>query len=121
MVSEHPDRRTADLRYLDANLVQHPSGTMQGVLMCTADDEQLGSLDGLLVDPASRRVRFFVVERASALRRRRYLLAADALTTLDERTLRVHAHADELERFDARTVLPFSDEDSITAMFARPA
>ena len=89
--------------------------------MCTADDEQLGLLDGLLVDPASRRVRFFVVERKSALRRRRYLLAADTLATLDERLLRVEAHAEDLERFDARTVQPFSDEDVITAMFAEPA
>ena len=89
--------------------------------MCTADDEQLGLLDGLLVDPASRRVRFFVVERTSALRRRRYLLTADTLATLDERLLRVEAHAEDLERFDARTVQPFSDEDVITAMFAEPA
>ncbi len=89
--------------------------------MCTADDEQLGLLDGLLVDPASRRVRFFVVERRSALRRRRYLLTADTLATLDERLLRVEAHAEDLERFDARTVQPFSDEDVITAMFAEPA
>jgi hypothetical protein len=89
--------------------------------MCTADDEQLGSFDGLLVDPASRRVRYFVVERASALRRRRYLVPADTLATLDERTLRVQAHADDLERFDARTVPAFSDEDLITAMFAPSA
>ena len=89
--------------------------------MCTADDEQLGLLDGLLVDPASRRVRFFVVERQSALRRRRYLLAADTLATLDEQPLRVEAHAEDLERFDARTVQPFSDEDVITAMFAPSA
>jgi hypothetical protein len=120
VVTEHLTRSTADLRYLDADHVEHPTGTMQGVLMCTADDEQLGSFDGVLVDPLSRRVRFFVVERKSALRRRRYLLPADTLATLDERMLRVEAHAEDLERFDARTVPPFSEEDLITTMFAQP-
>jgi uncharacterized protein YrrD len=110
-----------ELRYLDATHVEHPSGTLQGVLMCTADDEQLGSVQGVLVDPASRRLRYFVVERASALRRRRYLLAADTLATLDEKTLRVDAHASDLERFDPRTVPAFSDDDTIAAMFAPPA
>jgi hypothetical protein len=89
--------------------------------MCTADDEQLGSFDGVLIDPASRRVRYFVVERTSPLRRRRYLVPADTLATLDERTLRVQAHADDLERFDARTVPAFSDEDLVTAIFAPSA
>jgi hypothetical protein len=109
---------TADLRYLDAGNVEHLSGTMKGVLMCTTDDEQLGSFAGVLVEPASRRVRYFVVERPSALRRRRYLLTADTLATLDQRTLRVQANAADLERFDSRTVPSFSDEDLITAMFA---
>jgi hypothetical protein len=121
VATERQNQSTSDLRYLDAGNVEHPSGTMQGVLMCTAEDEQLGSFAGLLVEPASRRVRYFVVERPSALRRRRYLLAADTLATLDERTLRVQAHAGDLERFDPRTVQSFSDEDLITAMFAPSA
>jgi uncharacterized protein YrrD len=121
VATEHPDRSTMELRYLDANHVEHPTGTLQGVLMCTVDDEQLGSVDGVLVEPASRRLRYFVVERSSAFRRRRYLLAADLLATLDEKTLRVHAHAEDLERFDPRSVRAFSKEDVITAMFAQPA
>jgi len=109
-----------DLRYLDAGHVEYPSGTMRGVKMCTMDDEHLGSLDGVLVEPASRRIRYFVVERPSVYRSRRYLLAADTLATLDEKTLRVQAHAADLERFDARTVQPLSDLDLVTAMFASP-
>jgi hypothetical protein len=112
---------TTDLRYLDAGNVEHGSGTMQGIQMCTEDDEQLGSFAGVLVEPASRRVRYFVVERPSVLRRRRYLLDADTLATLDETTLRVQAHAEDLERFDLRTVQSFSDEDLITTMFAPSA
>ena len=121
MATEHPDRGTMDLRYLDADHVEHPSGTLQGVLMCTMEDEQLGSVDGVLVEPASRRLRYFVVKRTSTLRRRRYLLAADMLATLDEKTLRVNAHLDDLERFDLRSVQAFSEEDAVNAMFAPTA
>jgi hypothetical protein len=121
VATEHPDRSTMDLRYLDADHVEHPSGTLQGVLMCTVDDEQLGLVDGVLVEPASRRLRYFVVKRTSTLRRRRYLLAADTLATLDEKTLRVNAHLDDLERFDLRSVQAFSEEDAVNAMFAPTA
>lgn len=121
MTTESPNSRPMELRYLEAGHVEHPSGTMLGVKMCTMDDEHLGSLDGVLVEPASRRIRYFVVERPSVYKSRRYLLAADTLATLDERTLRVEANAVDLERFDARTVQPFSDLDLVTAMFASPA
>jgi hypothetical protein len=121
VATDDQNRNTSDLRYLDAGNVEHLSGTMQGVQMCTTNDEQLGSFAGVLVEPASRRVRYFVVERPSVLRRRRYLLTADTLATLDERTLRVQAHADDLERFDSRTMQSFSDEDLITTMFAPSA
>lgn len=121
MATERRNGDTTDLRYLEAGNVEHRAGTMEGIRMCTADDEQLGSFVGVLVEPASRRVRYFVVERPSVLRRRRYLLAADTLATLDEKTLRVQAHADDLERFDPRTVQSFSDEDLITTMFAPSA
>jgi hypothetical protein len=113
----------ATLRYLDAEHVNHPSGTFAGVTLWTEDDEQLGTIAGVLVEPASRRVQYFVIERRSVLRPRRYLLPVDSLPVLsaDNRKLVVHARADDLQRFDGRLVEPFSDEDAITAMFSRPA
>lgn len=112
--------QTDTLRYLDADHVEHPSGTFAGHMLCSQDDEKLGSITGMLVEPATRRVRYFVIARNSMLKQRRYLLPADSLPVLraGDRKLCVLARADDLERFDSRQVERFSDEDAITAIFA---
>ena len=111
------------LRYLDAEHVKHPSGTFTGLVLYSGNEEKLGTISGVLVEPASRRVRYYVVERRTALMPRRYMLAADtpAVLDVDERKMKVLATADDLERFDARLVERFTEEDAITAMFARTA
>jgi hypothetical protein len=121
MTNEQP--RPDTLRYLDADQVKHPSGTLAGVTVCSADDQKLGAISGVLVEPASRRVRYFVVERRVALLPRRYMLAADTPAVLEpgDQKLRILSNVDDLERFDARQVERFSEEDAITAMFAHPA
>ena len=115
--------RTDTLRYLDADHVNHPSGTFAGVALWSEDDQKLGTISGVLVEPASRRVQYFVIERRTALRPRRYLLPVDSLPVLraGDRKLVVSAKVEDLQRFDLRLVEPFSDEDAIVAMFARPA
>ena len=111
------------LRYLDADQVTHPSGTLAGVTVCSPDDQKLGAISGVLVEPASRRVRYFVVQRRVALLPRRYMLAADtpAVLEADDQKLRILSDVEDLQRFDARQVERFSEEDAITAMFAHPA
>ena len=115
------------LRYLDADHVQHPSGgTFAGLTLCSDDDGKIGAISGVLLEPSSRRIRYFVVDRRTMLLGRRYLLAADTPAVLSagepgDRNLRLMGSTDDLERFDARLVQPFSDEDAITAIFARPA
>ncbi len=110
------------LRYLDAEHVSHPSGTFAGLMLCSADDHKLGAISGVLVEPASRRVRYYVVERRIALLLRRYVLPADTPAVLDasDRKLRVLATEEDLERFDT-WIERYSEEDAITAMFAQPA
>ena len=122
-VITEPNGNTETLRYLDANQVEHPSGTFAGHMLCSQDYEQLGAITGILVDPATRRLRYFVIERSGVLKRRRYLLPVDSSPVLraDDRKLCVLADVDDLERFDARLVEPFSDEDALTAIFASPA
>jgi hypothetical protein len=121
MGNEQP--RPDALRHLDADHVQHPSGTLAGVTVCSPDDQALGAISGVLVEPASRRVRYFVVERRVALLPRRYVLAADTPAVLEagDQKLRILSNVDDLERFDARQVERFSEEDAITAMFSQPA
>jgi hypothetical protein len=120
-VTENPE--TAHLRYLDATHVRHSSGTFEGMTVCTEEDSKLGAVDGVLVDPATRRLRFFVVKTPALLRTRRFLLRADTPAILDENDgkLVVDAHAEDLERFDPRSVQQFSDDDVITAIFSQPA
>ena len=115
--------QTDTLRYLDADHVSHPSGTFAGVTLWSEEDEKLGVISGVLVEPSTRRAQYFVIERRSVLRPRRYLLPVDSRPVFDadDRKLRVHARPDDLQRYDGRLVEPFSDEDAITAMFAIPA
>jgi hypothetical protein len=123
VVNPYEVTSASDLRYVEATQVEHPSGTLAGLSLCTQEDEKLGSVNGVLVEPASRRIRYFVVERPKTLRRRHYLLAADMPASIEagDGKLRVMAHVEDLERFDSRSVRTFSDDDLITAMFAHPA
>jgi hypothetical protein len=113
------------LRYLDAWNVRCPAGTLADLSVRTRDDEQLGAIDGVLVDPVQRRLRYFVVESPARLLRRRYLLCADAPARFEceGRLLRVEENSGDLqrERFDEDAVRRFSDDDMITAMFSNPA
>lgn len=120
---EHDKTGPDALRYLDADHVQHPSGTLAGVTVCNPDNEKIGAISGVLVEPSSCRVRYFVVERRMTLLPRRYMLAADtpAVLEADDQKLRILSEVDDLERFDARQVQRFSAEDAITAMFSHPA
>jgi hypothetical protein len=111
------------LRYLDADHVKHPSGTFADLTIFSPDDHKLGAISGVLVEPATRRIRYFVVERRTALVPRRYILAADMPAVLEayDGKLRILATEDDLERFDARKIERYSEEDAITAMFSQPA
>jgi uncharacterized protein YrrD len=83
----------------------------------------LGTLDGVLIDPSERRVRFFVVQTQGWLRKRKYLISAEtpAKVETDGTTLRLDIDGDDVARdeFDSRAVRKFSDEDAVEAMFAR--
>jgi PRC-barrel domain protein len=120
MANELP--RPDALRYLDADHVEHRSGTLAGITVCSQDDQKLGSISGVLVEPTSRRVRYFIVQRGGLLPRR-YMLAADSPAVLEanDQKLRILTNLEDLERFETQHVEPFSEEDAITAMFSHPA
>lgn len=105
-----------DLRYLDAGHVEHPTGTLEGLAVCTEHDEQLGALDGVLIEPSTRRVRYFVVGTDPRVHDR-YLVRADAPVVLDlrGRMLRIGGAVD-MEPLPG-AMQPFSDEDVMTALF----
>lgn len=88
-----------------------------------ADDQALGHLHGVVVDPAARRVRYFVVENVHWLTRRRYLLPhCPASVGVNAHVLRLEcAEPDSPESFDANHIPRFSDDDLIDSMFAASA
>ena len=112
-----------DLRYLDAGHVEHPTGTLEGLSVCTEQNEPIGCLDGVLIEPSTRRVRYFVVETARRARheQERCVFPADGPIVLDlgGRTLRVGGSVD-MEPLPA-AMQPFSDEDVMTALFRSSA
>ena len=89
---------THGLRYLDAESVRCFTTNLSGFKVCTGDAQPLGSVNGVLISPSSRQLRYFVIETAG-LFARRYLLPADAGAVFDEvrKTLQIGAKKDELD------------------------
>lgn len=115
--------RESQLRFLEASRVGSPAGDLGSLQLHSQADEPLGTLNGVLIDPAARQVRYFVVETPGWFRSRKYLVPADytAKVEPERRTLRLDLAADDLQtldEFDGRAVREFSDEDTVAAMFA---
>ena len=114
------------LCYLDASKLESSAGDLGGLAVRTQGDEMLGTLDGVLIDPTKRRLRYFVVQDRGLLRRRRYLLSADVPIRVESegQVLRIDAEKTDVtlyDEYDLRTVRPFSSEDAVEAMFSTSA
>src|SRR5262249_8698528 len=113
------------LCYLAAADVAIPEGTLAGVDLCSRDEKRLGTLDGVIIEPAGRRVRYYVVESKGWFSAKRFLLPADQPTRLepDDHILRIDLEADDVRRaeFDREGVRQFSDEDLMDALFSSNA
>jgi PRC-barrel domain len=111
------------LRYLDASHVRTPVTDLSGLAVRSGDDQNLGELDGCVIDPANRRLRYFVVHSRSGFRTHRYLVPV-GLAYLDagRRALHVSTGKNDLVRcpeFEPEKFKPYSDEDLIEALFHR--
>jgi PRC-barrel domain protein len=62
------------LRYLDADDVDDSVVDFDGLTVCGRDGEKLGAVDGFIVDLASGRVLYIVVDSGGWFRSRRFLL-----------------------------------------------
>jgi len=119
------ERIDSHLRYIDAEHVTTPFGNLAGAELIGPDDNTVGHLDGVLVDPQERRVRYFVVESRGWFTRRHYLVGPDTTRVEpDGKALRVDVDpeaADQLTEVEPETLPPFSDDDLVAAMFSRPS
>jgi PRC-barrel domain protein len=114
--------QTAALRYLDATHVLSPAGELTDFQVSDTGGFSLGKLTGFVVDPAARRLRYFVVEVARWLSKRRYLVPLCPATLEPERqTVRLDCDPSakkEWREFDDRLFSRFSDDDLLEALFA---
>jgi sporulation protein YlmC with PRC-barrel domain len=109
------------LRYIDAGHVEGRADDLSGFEVVTEAGEKLGALDGLIVDPPERRIRYFVVH-PGWFGRRRLVPVSSARLDLDRRAVEVDLETDDdCPTFDARTFPRFSETDLLSAMFRRTA
>jgi len=108
------------LCYLEASKVDSPVGALSELALVTTEGEPIGSIAGVVIEPAARRVRYFDV-LSNGWRRRHYLVSADQLAQIDSEkgVLRLlDTDIAEVGDVDAAGLHRFSDEDLLTAVFS---
>lgn len=117
--AEHPP--VSELCYLAASRVESPAGVLSELELLTADGESLGSIEGVVIEAAARRVRYFDVKSPGWLRRRRYLVEADQLAHVQPEQkalrLRVDSGIEEVQGLDAGALRQFSDDELLSILF----
>ena len=113
--------QSSNLCYLPASKVESPAGVLSELHLLSADGESLGSIAGVVIEAAAKRVRYLDVKTAGWLKRRRYLVEVDQLAQveLEQKVLRLRADSQLREVCDLdRTALrQYSDEDLLAALF----
>jgi len=113
---------TPELSYLDASKVSSPAGALSELDVLSAEGRRLGSIEGVVIDAAARRVRYLSVRSSGWFGRRRYLVAADQLGQIEgERKalrLRVDLQKEAVPGLEAAALREFSDDDLLAALFA---
>lgn len=112
---------TSELSYLEASKVSSPAGVLSELDVLSAQGRRLGSIEGVVIDAAARRVRYLSVRSSDWFGRRRYLVHADQLGQIEgERKalrLRVDLRDEAVHGLDAAALRRFSDDDLLAAMF----
>lgn len=114
------EESSSPLCYLDAAHVGSPAGLLSELHVVSATGEQLGSIAGVVIEPAARRARFLDVQ-SDGFDRRHYLVEADYLAQVDaeRKELRLlSGEVTEVHHGDSARFRPFSEDDLLTAMFA---
>jgi PRC-barrel domain len=62
------------LRHLDAAKVETAAGTLDDMVVVTQSDVPIGKLEGIIIDPQERHVRYYVVESRDWFKTHRYLV-----------------------------------------------
>ena len=68
------ERGRGRLRHLEAAKVETPIGPLDDVVVVSKSAVPIGKLEGIILDPEERHVRYYVVESRDWFRTRRYLV-----------------------------------------------
>ncbi|HSC29245.1 MAG TPA: PRC-barrel domain-containing protein [Vicinamibacterales bacterium] len=111
------------LCFLDASRVQTPGGALARMNVCGPEGENVGCVDGVLIDCALGRVRYLLVGSAQQPRHDHYLVPADGAVRVEGGTLRLESRTALLpgEGIDIHSVRPFNDDDLLSVLFASRA
>ena len=111
----------SELCFLDASNVTSPAGALSELNVLSAEGRRLGSIEGVVIDAAARRVRYLSVCSSGWFGRRRYVVQADQLGQIEgERKalrLRVNLEDEAVHGLDTAALRRFSDDDLLTVMF----
>ena len=92
--------------------METPIGTLDDVVVVSRTDGPLGKVEGIIVDPDERHVRYYVVESRSWFKTHRYLVPdAPRQIDWDRKALEVELDADDLSHLpelDYATFPPLS-------------
>lgn len=115
----------AGLRFIGADRVDTPAGRLNDFTVVSPTDRQLGKLDGVVVDPSQRQVRYYVVKAPGRLLSHHYLVpASPAHLEAERRTLQFDIEPSDLSalpKTDPDSFSKFSAEDAVEAMFVKRA
>lgn len=119
------EQESADLRYLEADHVRCPAGTLSEFRVSTEDAKPLGIVEGVLISRSLGRLAYLVLRLPGLLMSRRFLLPIEAGAVVEDapKVLRVHARREDLHlrTFTPRSVPNLSGADLNAALFAADA
>jgi len=108
------------LRFVEADRLDTSAGRLNDVVILSPTGKSVGTLAGVMVDPADRHLRYYVI-RSGRWWSRHYLVPLrPARLSGDAHNLEVDFEADELtafERVDHKRLVPFTEDDLLAAMF----
>jgi PRC-barrel domain len=113
------------LRYLPAHKVAHRYGSLGPAAVISQDDRLVGQLDGVVIDPAGRKLRYLVVRTLGFLGARHRLVPADWPVQLDREAnavrIRGGGPVSRCAVVDPRKLPAFGDDDVLDAIFGQVA
>ena len=115
------EQANSTLRYVAAEHIDTPTGPLDGAVVVSPNDETIGTLDGMVIDPIERHVRYFVVRSRKWLTSHLHLApATPARLDSGRKALHVDIGPEDLRQLReirSDTFQRYSPDDLIAGMF----